>query len=127
MLAVTHAIRDTWERVVINMEMEYDDEEKEPILDTACFYIKSTAEGDYEQVAHELDRETELLFEAPNDLSLDLNQERWGSCDLVIDCSGKYRFKFDFEKPKRLGGIFDEQSVYRFNNYLQHYKPGVLE
>ena len=48
--------------------------------------------------------------------------DRWGTCDPVVDKSGEFRFKLSYDRPKRINGVFDDDSLGRFNRYLESYK-----
>lgn len=45
---------------------------------------------------------------------------RWGTCDLVVDQPGKFSFSYD--PPKRINGMFDDDSMGRFDRYLETYE-----
>jgi hypothetical protein len=47
---------------------------------------------------------------------------RWGTCDLVVDQPGEFRFSFSYDPPKRINGIFDDDSMDRFTYYLERYE-----
>jgi hypothetical protein len=38
-------------------------------------------------------------------------KKQWGSCTLEIESSGRYRFLFSYEAPKRLYGIRDAEAM----------------
>ena len=45
-----------------------------------------------------------------------------GGFDLTIDADGRYRFDFNYGKPRRLSGEWDEARAERMDNYLAHYR-----
>ena len=51
----------------------------------------------------------------------DRDGEKWSTCELIIEHTGEYRFNFSYGVPKRLNGIFDEESYDRFRNYAHKY------
>lgn len=67
----------------------------------------------------------QLGFDEPlYDLVAELNEamattgERWTVMDLEVDADGRFRTAFGYGPPKRSTGIFDEESMGRFENYL---------
>jgi hypothetical protein len=119
--AVVNAIREPWERIVVNFEMEQTDEGR--VIDYRAFYISATKDGDFSKTSvRVLPDEVDDRFIELNDAMLESEGSRWGICDLVIDRSGKYNFKFDYEPPKRIRGVFDESSMGRFDKYLDTYR-----
>jgi hypothetical protein len=41
---------------------------------------------------------------------------------LVEDRPGKFRFSFSYDPPKRISGIYDDDSMGRFDRYLETYE-----
>jgi hypothetical protein len=39
-----------------------------------------------------------------------------------VDQQGKFRFSFSCDPPKRINGIYDDDSMGRFNRYLETYE-----
>lgn len=67
----------------------------------------------------------QIGFDEPlYDLVVELNEamarsgERWTVMDLEIDGDGRFRTAFGYDTPKRSNGIYDEESMGRFENYL---------
>ena len=108
---------EPWEEIVMNCELS----EKTKNLSCALFYITNDP-NDRRKGDIKLTSELTHLLRKLNDVYYKKSGERWGIFDLIIDSSGKYKFEFSYEKPKRLNGIFDEESHYRFENYLDKYK-----
>jgi hypothetical protein len=50
--------------------------------------------------------------------------DRWSTCDLAIDPDGRYELHFSYGAPKRLNGVIDDESYWRFSRYLDDYKAG---
>jgi hypothetical protein len=118
--AVANGVREKWERIVVNYEMQTTDEGRE--VDYCAFYI-STADGDFRETSiRELASAVDDLFIQLNDTMAQNDKSRWTIADLVIDRSGKYDFKFDYGPAKRLNGVFDETSQGRFDKYLDTYR-----
>lgn len=117
---MANTVRDPWERIVVNYEMLTTDEGRE--VDYCAFYISAT-DGDFRETSLRVLPETvDDLFIQLNDLMAKTENSRWGSCDFVIDRSGQYKFNFDYNAPKRINGVFDEQSQGRFDKYLDTYR-----
>ena len=118
--AVADAVTGPWERIVVNYEMLVTGEGRE--VDYCAFTI-STADGDFREASlRTLPDVVDDLFGQLNDLMAKTENARWGSCDLVIDRSGQYKFDFDYTAPRRINGVFDEQSQGRFDRYLDTYR-----
>jgi hypothetical protein len=115
-----HDIPDAWERIVVNYEMQ--EEDGGLVEDRLGFYISHDANQE--------PAENNLVFSPGlKDLFRRLNVEikrtegaRWGTCDLVVDQPGRFRFNFSYDPPKRINGIFDDDSMSRFDRYLETYK-----
>ena len=118
--AVSNAVSEPWERIVVNYEMLATGEGRE--VDYCAFYI-STAGGVFHQTGLRiLPDAVDVLFIQLNDLMAKTETARWSTCDLVIDRTGRYKFDFDYAAPRRINGIFDEQSQGRFDCYLETYE-----
>jgi hypothetical protein len=39
-----------------------------------------------------------------------------------VDQPGKFGFSFSYDPPKRMNGVFDDESMGRFDRYLESYK-----
>jgi len=44
---------------------------------------------------------------------------RWTVLDLEVDADGSYRTEFGYDEPKRSNGIMDQESLGRFEDYLE--------
>lgn len=61
------------------------------------------------------------------DLVAELNEgmaqrgERWTTLDLEVDRDGAFRTHFGYGAPKRTLGVHDEESMGRFENYLDRW------
>jgi hypothetical protein len=118
--AVSDAMREPWERIVVNYEMLTTDEGRE--VDCCAFYI-SAAGGDFRETSlRALPDAVDDLFIQLNDLMAKTETARWGTCDLVIDRSGRHEFNFDYAAPRRINGVFDALSQGRFDCYLDTYR-----
>lgn len=120
--ALAGTIPEPWERIVVNYEMQ----EKETGLahDRLAFYIARDAAGNFRDVDLKIKPPVRDLFTQMNDEFQRSVGQRWGICDLVVDPPGRFRFDFSYDPPKRLNGVFDEQSYDRFNTakYLETFK-----
>lgn len=114
------AIIPCWERIVLNYEVVHGNGDP----DTGCcfFHVTRAEDGTFAMDSElPLPDHVEALLMQMNDLMLAMAGSRWGICDLVIDADGRYRFAFDYGPAKRLNGVLDHASHYRFNNYLAPY------
>lgn len=108
-----------WERLVADVEIE-----EAPTgyrVDSVSFAIKR-AGADYADEDIMLDAEARAaaieVFKAQGAAG----KGTLGGFALEIDQPGKYRFDFDWGKPKRLNGEWDAEKAARLDNYLQHYR-----
>ena len=113
---------EPWERIVVNLETETTEEGR--VLNYLFFYISRSADGDFRETSvRVLPDGVRDDFLALNDALFESSGDRWGICDLIMDCStGRYDFQFKYEPPKRLNCVFDESSMGRFDNYLDTYR-----
>lgn len=118
--SIAATITEEWERVVVNFEMA--DGEDGVQHNMLGFYITKGQNGGFAESELKFTREIEQAFTELNAASLKTNRKYWSTCDLVLDSGGKYEMKFSFEPPKRINGILDEESYYRFGKkYLDSY------
>ena len=122
-VSVIQSIPEEWERVVINYEMMYTEEGHEE--NRLGFYIVKDDSGTLAKQRLGFAPPEIKALRLLNEGSIDINREHWGICELVIDRNGKYTMTFSFERPKRINGIHDEESYYRFGKYLETYKPSL--
>lgn len=119
--ALAGAIPERWERIVVNYEML--ETEGGMAHDRLAFYITTGPAGDLRDVDLAIDSTVGELFARMNDELLRTAGRRWGSCDLVIDPPGRFLFRLSYEPPRRLNGVFDEESYGRFGpRYLEAYR-----
>jgi hypothetical protein len=116
---IAKSISESWERVVVNYEMAESEDGTEH--DMLGFYIVSDQAGRHAKKPLDLTPEIQEAFSDLNAASLSTNKQNWGTCDLTLDSNGKYTFDFSFDPPKRINGILDEASYYRFGKYLDEY------
>lgn len=109
-----------WQRVVLNWELEQD-ADGDFVDDIYLFcVVKSFSSGLSKNQDVEADPEDGDLVHALR-TSMAERGSAWSTLDLEIDNDGDYRVDFDYDSPRRLHGIDDEQSVGRFENYLTTY------
>ncbi len=117
---LARGIPGAWERIVVNYEMQ--EEDGGLTEDRRGFYITKDATGDFRKGELAFSSEVKALFRQMNDKIHQTEGHRWGTCDLVVDQSGKFRFNFSYDPPKRINGVFDDDSMGRFDRYLETYK-----
>jgi Protein of unknown function, DUF600 len=118
--ALARGIPDAWERIVVNYEMQEEDDGLTE--DRLGFYIAKDPTGELRESDLVFSPEVKAMFREMNDEIKRTAGDRWGTCDLVVDKSGEFRFKFSYDRPKRINGVFDDDSLGRFNRYLESYK-----
>lgn len=116
-LCVANSIRVKWDHLLVNYEREVIDDE--PSQD--CLFVAFVWEN------NNWKRQSLQLPIQCYDLFLDLcsamsndGESQWGSCTVEVDSSGKYRFAFSYDLPKRLNGDFSDEAL------LKHYIPQPL-
>jgi hypothetical protein len=118
---VAQSIPEAWERIVINFEMSNVGQEDMDHNMIGFYIVKDKTGGFAEKDDLKLTGDLVTAFTKLNRASLATNKQYWSTCDLVLDSNGKYEMKFSFDPPKRINGILDEQSYYRFSKYLDEY------
>ena len=118
---IAQIITESWRRIIVSYEINDTPDLTEE--STMVFYITGTSS---DLRLQDLDRKGSTSLEdeffSLNKLMADTSGRTWSSCELIIDASGHYNFSFSYDLPKRINGIFDEQSYDRYNNYLDIYK-----
>jgi hypothetical protein len=120
MTALTRGIPDAWERIVVNCEMQEEDDGSTE--DRLGLYIAKGPTGDLRESELVFSPEVRAMFREMNNEIKRTTGDRWGTCDPVVDKSGEFRFKLSYDRPKRINGVFDDDSLGRFNRYLESYK-----
>ena len=118
--ALAHSIDGAWERIMVNYEMQ--EEDGGLTEDRRGFYIVLDGAGGYRKVGLVFDSAVKDLFRALRETMQSSEGQGWGTCDLVIDQPGRFRFNFSYDPPKRINGVFDDESMGRFDRYLDAYK-----
>ena len=49
-------------------------------------------------------------------------RESVGGPAIVVDQPGKFKLSFSYDPPKRINGVFDDDSMGRFDRYLETYE-----
>lgn len=117
---LTRGIPDAWERIVVNCEMQEEDDGSTE--DRLGLYIAKGPTGDLRESELVFSPEVRAMFREMNNEIKRTTGDRWGTCDPVVDKSGEFRFKLSYDRPKRINGVFDDDSLGRFNRYLESYK-----
>ena len=105
---LANAIREPWKFVVVNIEIDVIDGDQTE----NCIVLSYTKKlWRLIQRSEELPHELYDQFAALRDHMAESNDSSWGSCTLVFEKSGRYRFEFSYEPPSRLNGIHDEDSM----------------
>jgi hypothetical protein len=111
-----------WLRIVVNFEVE--DSNNSPVSNVIAFSI--------EQFTDKVDHTPlELTSKIKNDFLLLRKmhasfEKAWDVCDLVIEPTGEYEFKYEYDGAKRLNSIFDDNSYDRFDRYLEEFIAGKV-
>ena len=119
-VALASTIDAPWERIVVNYEIQ--EEDAGLTEDRRGFTIIPDGAGDFRKGQLSFDTTVKNLF---RELRAEIQRSEgqgWGTCDLIVDQPGRFRFNFSYDPPKRINGVFDEQSMGRFDRYLDTYK-----
>jgi hypothetical protein len=101
------AVKQPWDFFVVNFECELIDGERTQDTLAIAFKKQNTSwsrtsfVAPYESCLH-LSRLSDLMSKAGNS---------WGSCTLEVDATGKYRFTYSQEPPRRLNGEFNDEAL----------------
>jgi hypothetical protein len=113
-------IPGNWERFVVNYEVQ---EEYGGLVENRIgFYIFQDMNQVLATDELAFGPEAKELFRALSEEMRRTGGTRWGTCDLVVDQPGEFRFSFSYDPPKRINGIFDDDSMDRFTYYLERYE-----
>lgn len=125
---VISLVSERYEQIVLNCEAEEFDVDGEIDLDIAMIFFYVTPKASRllglkktPRVKHELKPTTQLntiireMFYLQKKTS-----EYWGSFTLLISADGNHVLEFNYGKPKRMNGIIDEESYYRFGKWLDN-------
>ena len=116
-------ISEDWRRIVLSYEVGDGPDLLEQ--DTMLSYITGPLDNLKKVSLTGLpDKVRQAVFELSK-MMADVSGRTWSSCELIIDASGHYNFSFSYDPPKRINGIYDEQSYGRYNNYLDIYKAEI--
>jgi len=119
-IVIAGGIADAWERIVVNYEMA--DEDGGLTEDRTGFYIAADSSGELRDKDISFTDPVKEMFRALREEMRKTSGDAWSTCDLVIDPPGKFHYNFSYDPPKRINGVFDEESMGRFDHYLESYK-----
>lgn len=108
-----------WARFVLNCELR-DLEDGSPDASFILFTVVRGEDGsEADQSVLLAEEETRVIQDLRKRMS-ETSGGTWGTMDLEVDKDGTYRIDFDYGPPRRLNGIFDHQSIGRFNDYTKN-------
>jgi hypothetical protein len=117
--------RSEWERIFVDAEILEQPDGYD--IDTVSFVIVRDAAGDLSDPQFSLGADARKAISALYKQRQAEAGEKIGGFELKVDFPGKFAFKYNHEKPKRLNGIWDQQRQDWLDNYLQHYKAEIGE
>jgi hypothetical protein len=106
-----------WARLVGNWEASQDAEGTTVLNYLTLAVVDGTDRWLFGQVGY--DEPLYDLVAALNDKSAATASGRWTVFDLEVDADGTFRTEFGYDPPKRTNGIMDEESLGRFESYLE--------
>lgn len=107
-----------WSRLVGNWEAAPGSDGR-PVLNYLTLAVVDLGDRwgfgqiDYDEPLYDLVADFRVAAEA------DGPEGTWTVLDLEVDADGTFRTDFSYDPPKRSNGILDEESIGRFENYLQ--------
>jgi hypothetical protein len=112
--------RSQWERIFVDAEILEQPDGYD--VDTVSFVIVRDSAGNLSDPQFSLGAKSrEAISELYKQRKAEAG-ETIGGFELKVDYPGKFAFKFNHEKPKRLNGIWDNERQSWLDNYLEHYK-----
>lgn len=109
-----------WEQIVADVEVEEGREGYR--IDSVTFAIVRSSSGDYSDPQFDLDRGArERIVDLYKTQRTRPGQAGISGFQLQIESDGKYRFDYNYGRPKRLNGEWDAEKEERLDNYLQTY------
>jgi hypothetical protein len=122
-IALARDISGGWERIVVNYEIQ--EEDGGLIEDRLGFYISQDASRAPATNTLRFGPEVKELFRELNEEMQRTAGAHWGTRP-VVDKPGKFKFSFSYDPPKRVNGVFDDDSMGRFDRYLETYEAERL-
>jgi hypothetical protein len=58
---------------------------------------------------------------ALNDAAAGGKGQRWGMCDVTVEPTRKYDAQYYYDPPKRINGVLDYDSYYKYEDYIKTY------
>lgn len=98
--SINNSVTNDWDYIVLNFE--YENIDGEEVTDSIIYSACGDTSSD-----HLLSEETRLLILKLRELMTD----QWESFTLEVKNTGQFKFYFDYDKPKRLNGIFTPESM----------------
>jgi hypothetical protein len=112
-LCVANSVSMNWEHLLVDFEREVIGNE----LVEDCLAVAFTRENNtWQRQSFQLGSQCYDLFGPLCEAVSKDGNGQWGSCTLEVDSSGRYRFSFSYEPPKRLNGDFSDAALR--NDYL---------
>lgn len=112
--------RSDWERIFVDAEILEQPDGYD--IDTVSFVIVRDAAGNLSDPQFSLGAKSRQAISALYKQRQIEAGEKIGGFELKVDYPGKFAFKFNHDKPKRLNGIWDNDRQSWLDNYLEHYK-----
>jgi hypothetical protein len=109
---LANGVSEKWDYLLVNCERaEFDGEQRYHGLAMAFVKDKGKWKSNSIIVSHKC---YSLLLKLSQLMSMD-GSNPWGSCTVEVDSSGKYRFSFSYDPPRRIYGVIDDDTL--FNEY----------
>lgn len=109
-----------WEHILVNVELKQFDE---GLYSNVIAFAIGLADGDYVDESIPFHEATTMpaVVDLRDVMARASGQAPWLGMELTIDPPGQYRMTFSYEPGRRIAGIYDHESYYRFKPYIREW------
>jgi hypothetical protein len=119
-IAVARAMQSDWRRIVCSYEVE--ETESSRVQNTIVGFVHNESGILLNDSLPEVPNAIKTAFYELRAAMSQPKGQAWNSAEVVIEQDGNYKFSFSYDAPKRINGIFDEDSNGKFSRLAQTYK-----
>lgn len=103
-----NAVNEPWDYLLVNFERQETNGEKVQDTLAVAFSKQDISWKHISFIApYNCCRQLLRLYELMNE-----SGDGWASCTLEVDATGRYRFSYSNEAPRRLNGNFDDEALF---------------
>jgi hypothetical protein len=122
-IAIARSVPEGWEQIAASYEVE--DQPDTRVQNSVVAYVwqdgGSYKSGSVEDIPDSVD----AAFWALNEAMADPERGRWSTGNVTIKADGSYDFKFSYDPPKRINGVWDDESFGKYNDYAAFYTASI--